>query len=441
MDYENGLFFMEALPMWPLIICFVYQFGLYRCNEMFHNFYGMQMNFFTIYAILFSGLLLLIIFLFHRSQKKTTMEALLLRAEERQELRESMVKLFSEQQQQTSGYQLQSLKIITESLQSSLAEVRAQVTAVLHNHSGDLGARVDRFTEATDKKLQEITNQVGKHLSEGFEKTAVTFTDVVKRLALVDEAQKKITELSSNVLNLQEILTDKRARGAFGEVQLSILLRNTLPEENILLQHTLSNGKRVDCLLHLPKPTGDIAIDAKFPLENYQKFTNYHLDEGERKIAQQQFRLDVRRHIQDIAEKYIVPGETADGAMMFIPAEAIFAEIHGHYPDLVELSHRLKVWLVSPTTLMAILTTARAVIKDLVTRDQMHIIQDHLNVLGKDFVRFQNRMDNLSRHINQAAVDVDEIQKSAKKISTRFTSIEQAELIAKESKLPLHEMD
>lgn len=300
---------------------------------------------------------------------------------------------------------------------------------ILQEKINELNYRVIQLTETTDKKLREITDQVGLRLSEGFEKTATTFTDVVKRLALVDEAQKKIAELSSNVLNLQEILTDKRARGAFGEMQLSALLHNVLPKQHVLLQHTLSNGRRVDCLLRLPEPTGNIAIDAKFPLESYQKFVNPHLDEHTRRIAQQQFRLDVRKHIQDIAEKYIIPGETADGAMMFIPAEAIFAEVHGHYPDLIELSYSLRVWLVSPATLMAILTTARAVIRDSTTRDQVHIIREHLLALSKDFERFQSRMDNLAKHIVQVHSDVDEVQRSAKKISHRFFNLEKVEVL------------
>ncbi len=381
---------------------------------------------------------IIIAWLFLRKNQGQDSVSLLARLEERDkinnELRDSITHLLLEQRQQFSEYQLSSLKTITESLQASVGDVRTQVTGALNNHASELSQRVEKLTTATDKKLQEITGQVDKRLSEGFEKTNTTFTDVVKRLALIDEAQKKITELSSNVMNLQEVLTDKRARGAFGEIQLSALLHNILPTEHFSLQHTLSNDKRVDCMLFLPEPTGNITIDAKFPLESYQKFANPHLVESERRLAQQQFRLDIRKHIQDIAEKYIITGETADGAMMFIPAEAIFAEIHSHYPDLIELSHRSRVWLVSPTTLMAILTTARAVIKDSATREQIHVIQEHLITLGKDFERFQNRMDNLAKHIAQAHADAEDVNKSAKKISTRFSSIEQVELI-KEDKI------
>jgi DNA recombination protein RmuC len=384
-------------------------------------------------STLIAAVIAVAIWLFFRMpQNAEAITALITRLDERDrlnnELRDSITRLLFEQRQQFSEHQLHGLKTIIESMQAGMNDVRAQITSALNNHATELSLRVEKLTQTTDAKLQEISTQVDKRLAEGFEKTTATFTDVVKRLALIDEAQKKITDLSSNIVNLQEILSDKRARGAFGEVQLSALLHNVLPQDNFALQHTLSNDKRVDCLLFLPEPTGNIAVDAKFPLENYQKLSNPHLSEDERSVAQQQFRLDIRKHIQDIAGKYIIPGETADGAIMFIPAEAVFAEIHGHYPELVELSHRSRVWLVSPSTLMAILTTARAVIKDAATRQQIHIIQEHLILLGKDFERFQGRMDNLTKHINQAHEDVAAVHKSSKKISSRFNSIEQVEL-------------
>lgn len=319
------------------------------------------------------------------------------------------------------------LKTIIETMQTSMIDVRSQITGALNNHASELSLRIEKLTQATDTKLREISGQVDRRLAEGFEKTTATFTDVVKRLALIDEAQKKITDLSIDIVNLQEILADKRARGAFGEIQLSVLLHNVLPQENFALQYTLSNGKRVDCILFLPEPTGSIAVDAKFPLENYQKLSDPDISGEERCVAQKQFSIDVRKHIQDIAEKYIVSGETSDGAIMFIPAESVFAEIHGRHPELVTLSHRSKVWLTSPTTLMAILTTARSVIKDAATRKQVHIIQEHLILLGKDFERFQERMNNLTKHINQAHEDIEEVHKSSKKISSRFNSIEQVD--------------
>ncbi|KPJ67649.1 MAG: recombinase RmuC [Coxiella sp. DG_40] len=310
----------------------------------------------------------------------------------------------------------------------SLKLIQDSIINVLANNADTLNRRVDKLTEDTDKHLKEISGQVEKRLFEGFEKTTTIFTDVVKRLALIDQAQKKITELSSNVVDLQTILADKRSRGAFGEVQLSALIRNIMPEQHFSFQHTLSNGKRADCMLLLPEPTGNVVIDAKFPLESYRRLADTKLTETERHLAEQQFRTDVRKHLQDIASKYIIFGETSDGAMMFIPAEAVFAEIHAHYPDLVENSHKLRVWMVSPTTMMAVLTTARAVLKDAATRKQIHIIQEHLNYLSQDFDRFQKRMDDLARHIDQAHIDVQQVHKSSKKISSRFNKIEAVEL-------------
>ena len=201
------------------------------------------------------------------------------------------------------------------------------------------------------------------------------------------------------------------------------------------MQHTLSNQKRADCILFLPDPTGNIVIDAKFPLENYQRFMNFEPNTSDRKSAQQQFKLDVQKHIKDIAEKYIIPNETCDGAMMFIPAEAIFAEIHANYPDIIALSQRMKVWIVSPTTLMAVLTTARAVLKDDATRKQIHVIQKHLHALAEDFQRFEKRMDKLTKHIDLAHQDVNEVNTSAKKITQRFQKIESVELEYKDTAL------
>ena len=291
-----------------------------------------------------------------------------------------------------------------------------------------MGKRVDELTKEVQQRLKEISGEVDRQLASGFEKTTATFGDVMKRLTIIDEAQKKITELSSNVVNLQEILADKRSRGAFGEVQLATLIRNVIPETHFSLQHTLTNGKRVDCLLILPPPSGNIAIDAKFPLESYQQMTAIGAATAAKHQAEQQFRLDIRKHIEDIAEKYIAPPETTEGAVMFIPAEAIFAEIHAHYPDLVEMAHRRKVWLVSPTTMMAVLTTARAVLKDAATRKQVHLIQQHLTLLSKDFSRFEERMNHLAKHIQQAQQDVEEVHQSSKKITSRFSKIEKVEL-------------
>ena len=329
--------------------------------------------------------------------------------------------------QQFDQHQLTSLKTLQDSLQQGMYAIRQQLTETLNANTELLNQKVVKLTETTETRLGDISGKVEQRLSEGFAQTTATFTDVIKRLALIDEAQKRITELSTNVVSLQEILADKRSRGVFGEVQLTALIRNVLPETHFALQYTFSNGKRADCVLFLPQPTGTIAIDAKFPLESFRKLSDPAVPEFERKQAEQQFRLDVRRHIQDVTSKYIIPGETSEGVILFIPAEAVFAEIHANYHDVIEEAHRLRVWLTSPTTMMAILTTARAVLKDAATREQVHLIQKYLGELAKDFNRFQQRMTNLARHIEQAHGDIQEVKISADKITTRFEKIEKVE--------------
>lgn len=356
-----------------------------------------------------------------------------------QELKENLLVKFNSLQQaileklsasrlEQTQQSMEALKLLHETLQKGVQDNRQQVKEALNDYAKELGTRVDQLTQTTETKLKEINQQVEKRLAEGFEKTNETFGDVIKRLALIDAAQKKITELSSNVVSLQEILNDKRSRGAFGEVQLSALIRNMIPEQHYSFQHLLSNNKRPDCMLFLPDPTGNIAVDAKFPLENYRLLIDSSISDAERQQAERQFKLDIRKHIQDIADKYIIPGETADGAVMFIPAEAVFAEIHARHSDLVEYAQNAKVWMVSPTTMMAILTTARAVLKDAATRQHVHEIQKHLRALADDFERFQMRMDNLAKRIAQAHTDVEQVHISSRKISQRFVQIERAEL-------------
>ena len=340
-----------------------------------------------------------------------------------QQLLEQLHQQRQQLQQQQQDHLLQLLQKITDTQQAA----RFELSKNLQQQALMLAEQVKQLTQSIDQRLKDIAGQVERRLSEGFEKTNQTFTDIVKRLALIDDAQKKITELSSNVVSLQEVLADKRSRGAFGEVQLTALIRNVLPEQHFALQHTLSNGRIADCMLFLPKPSGDIAIDAKFPLESYKKMTDVQLPADERKQAQRQFKLDIKKHINDIADKYIIANETADGAIMFLPAEAIFAELHAYHADIVEEAYRRRVWLTSPTTLMAVLTTARSVLKDDATQRQVHLIQQHLIKLAEDFDRFRGRFDNLAKHIDQAAVDVKQIHTSANKISSRFSQIEKVE--------------
>ena len=298
----------------------------------------------------------------------------------------------------------------------------------LTSASLQLSRGMQALTQSVDGRLDTLSGQVNQRLDEGFRKTNETFASVMARLATIDEAQKKIDGLTTNVVSLQELLGDKRARGAFGEVQLENLVRNMLPPEAFAFQQVLPNGTRVDCLLTLPAPTGNVAVDAKFPLENYHRMFDDTLAELDRRAAQQAFRADVKRHVDAISAKYILPGSTADGAVMFLPAEAVFAELHAYHPEVVAYAQHKRVWIVSPTTLMAVLNTARAVMKDVETRKQIHVIQDALGKLAKDFQRFDERMAALARHIEQASRDVQEVHTSSRKISAHFRRIESVQL-------------
>ncbi len=385
------------------------------------NYYFIILNTFALAALLF-------IFLRLRGSLLATLASFRLeQTQQSAQLKEQLQEAFAAHRARIVELQFETLKVLQDTLLKGVQENRQQVKESLNDHATELGKRINQLTQTTETKLREINEQVEKRLSDGLAKTNETFNDVIKRLALIDAAQQKITELSSNVISLNDILNDKRSRGAFGEVQLSALIYNMIPEKHFSFQHLLSNGKRPDCMLFLPEPTGNIAIDAKFPLENYRHMIDTSLTDIERLQAEKQFKIDIRKHIQDIAEKYIITGETSDGAMMFIPAEAVFAEIHARHGDIVELAQKAKIWMVSPTTMMAVLSTARAVLKDAATRQQVHEIQKHLRLLANDFERFQIRMDNLAKRIAQAHSDVDQIHISSRKITQRFIHIDKAE--------------
>lgn len=323
------------------------------------------------------------------------------------------------------------IEVITKVLEKLAEQNRAEqemIQTTLRHASAQLAASVELLTKTTDSRLEQISGKVNERLEEGFKKTNETFVNVMERLATIDEAQKKIDGLTTNVVSLQELLGDKRSRGAFGEVQLEGLVHNILPPSAYEFQFSLSNGSRADCVLKLPPPTGMVAVDSKFPMENYHRMFEAAFGEADRLQAQRQFRADVRKHVEDIASKYILSGETSDGAVMFVPAEAVFAEIHAYHAEIVDYAMQRRVWIVSPTTLMAVLNTARAVMKDVATREQVHIIKDELGKLGKDFARFDDRMRKLADHIRLAHKDAEEVRISSDKITRRFTQIERVEL-------------
>jgi DNA recombination protein RmuC len=296
------------------------------------------------------------------------------------------------------------------------------------NATQHLSGSVETLLKTMDTRLEQISGKVAERLDEGFKKTNETFTNVMTRLATIDEAQKKIDGLTTNVVSLQHLLGDKRSRGAFGEVQLEGLVRNILPPDAYSFQEKLSNGNRVDCLLILPPPTGKVPVDAKFPLENYHRMLDTDLAESDKLAARKQFKLDIKKHIEDISQKYLIRNETSDGAVMFVPAEAVFAEIHAYHSDLVEYAMHQHVWIVSPTTLMAVLNTARAVMKDVQMREQVHIIQSELGKLSVDFKRFDERMKRLADNIRKANEEAGQVEISSRKISDHFAKIEAVEM-------------
>jgi DNA recombination protein RmuC len=330
---------------------------------------------------------------------------------------------------------------------TSLAQTRETVLETLHKTLSEQGKSqqslindtmlkatttltqsVESLGKIVDARLEEIGGKVSERLDEGFKKTNETFISVMERLATIDEAQKKIDGLTVNMVSLQELLGDKRSRGAYGEVQLEGLVRNALPPDSFKMQHTFSNDMRVDCALFLPEPTGIVAVDSKFPLENYHKMFDSTLSEAAQNAASKQFKLDIKKHVDDISTKYIIPNVTSDGAVMFIPAEAVFAEIHAYHPEIIDYAMNKRVWLVSPTTLMAVLNTARAVLKDVEMRKQVHIIKDELGKLSKDFERFDVRMKKLADNIRQAHENAQDVHVSSQKITNRFKQIERVEL-------------
>lgn len=278
-----------------------------------------------------------------------------------------------------------------------------------------------------DEKLLQVTKNVGEGLQKTTVQTTQTLTDLRERLAKIDAAQQKISTLSEQVVSLQEVLSNKQARGAFGEIQLNDLVTSTLPPSAYAFQVVLSNQKRADCVLRLPNPPGTIVIDSKFPLESYHAL-RIASNEREKVEAERFFKASVLKHIKDISEKYILPGETAESALMFLPSEAIYAELHANFPEVVEASYRAKVWIVSPTTLMATLNTVRAILKDAKMREMAGVIQKEVGTLTEDIGRLDGRIESLSRHFKQANEDIDNIKVSSGKIAKRIQRIEDIQL-------------
>ncbi len=308
-----------------------------------------------------------------------------------------------------------------------LAELQGQLAGRLDQLATQSAAERTQLMQLLQERLDNVSKRMHDGLKESSETTAKSLGRIGKHLEVIDQAQKNISELTGQVIGLQDILDNKQARGAFGEVQLENLVQSILPPSAYDFQHVLSNNKRVDCLIRLPNPPGPICIDSKFPLESYHQLRAAS-DETAQKRAERDFRVAMGKHVTDIKERYILAGETAESALLFLPAEAVYAELYANFPDVVEQSYRARVWIVSPTTLMATLNTVRAVLKDVRMREQAGVIQTEVQKLLVDVVRLDKRVENLSRHMGQAEGDLKAITTSAGKVVNRAERIEELQL-------------
>ena len=298
----------------------------------------------------------------------------------------------------------------------------------------DSARRDEQFRDSLDNRLANVSEKVGKSILETQDRNSASMKQLHERLALIDRAQKNIETLSGEVSGLQSLLSNKQARGAFGEKQMQDLIKNYMPPHAYSFQATLSNKKRVDALIHLPQNQGDVAIDSKFPMESWRRMTEAENTPDE-ETAKKLFARDVLTHIKDISEKYLIFGETHDIALMFLPSEAIYAELHANFPKVIEKGFAQKAMIVSPTTFMATLHTMRAVMKDAAMREQAHIIQREVGILSQDIRRLDDRVEKLQTHFGQSIKDVEQIRTSTKKIVKRSDKIESLEVDSSDTPL------
>jgi len=298
----------------------------------------------------------------------------------------------------------------------ALGEGQERLAGGLH-HVSEAQAQTSML-QLMEQRLALVQQQMNENLHGSARRTAQSLGDLQQRLSVIDKAQDNITKLSSDVLSLQDILSNKQTRGAYGEIQLNDIVTKALPSDSYTLQATLSNGNRPDCLIHLPNPPGHIVIDSKFPLESYEALRNAKTDRDLNEAAKF-LRASIKKHIKDISSKYIIEGETADGALMFLPSEAVYAELHANFPELVREGFAARVWIVSPTTCMATLNTMRAILKDARMREQAGAIRRELGLLFQDVERLGTRVENLDRHFGQAVKDLSEIKISSDKAGRR----------------------
>jgi DNA recombination protein RmuC len=286
--------------------------------------------------------------------------------------------------------------------------------------------RHGELARAVNERLDRMTHRVGSDLTETARKTTDSIAKLHERLAVIDSAQKNLTELSSNMVSLQEILANKQARGAFGQMRMEAIIQDGLPKGAYSFQATLSNGKRPDCVLHLPNTSAGVVIDAKFPLEGFEAFRVARGTE-EKKEAARRVRIDVGRHVDAMAERYFLPGETQDTAILFVPSEAIYADLAEHFSDLVQKAHRARIVICAPNMLMLAVQTMQAILKDVKMREQAHLIQREVTRLMDDTGRLRERVLDLQRHFGQANQDIEKILTSSERIASGGHRIESLE--------------
>lgn len=321
------------------------------------------------------------------------------------------------------------------SIVEKLGRFEFNITKDINNFKNDFDKEIngnfDKMNEKIERKLNLINDKVNERLDQNFEKTNKTFSNILERLSKIDEAQKKIETLSGDIVSLQSVLTDKKSRGIFGEVNLKHILSNVFGEKNdkiYRLQYTLSNGTIADSILFAPEPLGTIAIDSKFPLENYQMMVDKKNSQELREKYEKMFKADMKKHIDAISSKYIIPDETSDQAIMFLPAEAIFAEVNAYHQDIIDYAYKKHVWVTSPTTLISTLTVVQMIIKNMERDKYTSIIHNELNKLGQEFSRYKERWDHLAKSIQTVNKDVENVHITTEKISKRFNEISGVEI-------------
>ena len=312
----------------------------------------------------------------------------------------------------------------------TMAELKGQLSQMVQASSQQQQNITSQLSEQSARMEQTLSNfrqQLGHSLQQQTQSTHDNLTKLSERLAVIDRANSQITELTGQVTQLHNILANKTERGAFGEVQLENLVKTVLPPNSYAFQVTLPNQKRADCILKLPNPPGDIVIDSKFPLDAWYNLQNSETKE-QQIAARRQLAISVRGHVKDIQDKYIIAGSTAESACLFLPSEAVYAELHANLPDVIDASYKARVWIVSPTTMMATLNTVRAVLRDARLREQTAIIQSEMLKLIEDVSRLDTRVENLNRHFSQVQKDISEIQTSTSRISKRSYRITELEV-------------